>query len=173
MILHKGEILFRQGDTGPLYHLHKGLLKIVRIQEDGNAYLVNLIVPGETIPHHSLISPGPCFGTAIALTTCEIEVIPSAAWYHALSEQPAKYRDIALLLQNKVRMMQERMDQMTETNPAERLRRLQGWMEGYLAPEKMTDVLTQSEIGQLIGLRRETVNRFLRAGTSEEQEPDL
>lgn len=29
MILHKGEILFRQGDTGPLYHLHKGLLKIV------------------------------------------------------------------------------------------------------------------------------------------------
>lgn len=100
-------------------------------------------------------------------------MIPSTAWYHALSEQPAKYRDIALLLQNKVRMMQERMDQMTETSPAERLRRLQGWLEGYLAPEKMTDVLTQSEIGQLIGLRRETVNRLLRAGTSEVQEPDL
>ncbi|MCM3785242.1 Crp/Fnr family transcriptional regulator [Neobacillus mesonae] len=164
MILHKGEVLFRQGDAGPLYILKKGMLKIVRIQEDGNAYLVNIIVPGEMIPHHSLISPGPCFGTAIALSTCEVEVIPSSSWYRTLSEQPEKYRDVALLLQDKLRMMQQRMDQMTETDPAQRLHKLQTWMEGYLAPEKMTDVLTQSEIGQLIGLRRETVNRLLRAG---------
>lgn len=55
MILHKGETLFRQGVSGPLYRLRKGMLKIVRLHEDGTPTLVNLIVPGETIPHHSLI----------------------------------------------------------------------------------------------------------------------
>ncbi|WP_211747026.1 Crp/Fnr family transcriptional regulator [Paenibacillus sp. Marseille-Q4541] len=163
MILHKGEILFRQGDTGPLYHLKSGMLKIMRIQEDGGAFLVNIIVPGEMIPHHSLISPGPCFGTAIALSTCDIEVIPAADWYYSLSVEPERYKDVALKLQDKLRMMQQRMDQVTETEPAERLRKLQSWMEAYISPEKMTDLLTQAEIGQLIGLRRETVNRLLRS----------
>lgn len=164
MILHKGEVLFRQGDMTPLYHLKSGMLKIIRIQEDGGAFLVNIIVPGELFPHHSLISPGPCFGSALALSTCEIEVIPAAEWYHSLANHPEKYREVALKLQEKLRMMQQRIDQVTETEPAERLRKLRSWMETYIAPEKMTDLLTQAEIGQLIGLRRETVNRLLRSG---------
>ncbi|MBJ8191971.1 cyclic nucleotide-binding domain-containing protein, partial [Bacillus cereus] len=64
MILNKGETLFRQGESGPLYHLKSGLLKIVRVHEDGSQILVNVIVPDEIIPHHSLISPNPYYGTA-------------------------------------------------------------------------------------------------------------
>ena len=57
MHLHKGEILFRQGDSGQLYHLKSGLLKIIRVHEDGVPFLMNIITPDEMIPHHSLISP--------------------------------------------------------------------------------------------------------------------
>lgn len=60
MLLHKGEILFRQGEPGPLYHVKSGLFKIVRIHENGSPLLINIIVPGEIIPHHSaseLIQP--------------------------------------------------------------------------------------------------------------------
>jgi len=59
MKLHKGETLFRQGESGPLYHLKSGLLKILRVHEVGSTILVNIIVPDEIIPHHSLISPNP------------------------------------------------------------------------------------------------------------------
>jgi CRP-like cAMP-binding protein len=69
MLLHRNEILFRQGEYGPLYRLHSGLLKIVRVQEDGRQLVLNFIVPGEVIPHHSLISPKAYHGTAIALMT--------------------------------------------------------------------------------------------------------
>ncbi|WP_248930527.1 Crp/Fnr family transcriptional regulator [Paenibacillus hamazuiensis] len=163
MILHKGETLFRQGDTGPLYRVESGLLKIVRLHEDGTTVLINIIVPGEVIPHHSLITPMPYHGTAIALITSEIDVLPSHEWYSSLANDPEKNREIALLLQTKLRMMQQRIDQLTQVTPAEKLRKLQSWFETYISPAALTDVLTQDEIGQLIGLRRETVNRLLRA----------
>lgn len=162
MKLHKGETLFRQGESGGLYRLKSGLLKIVRVHEDGHATLVNIIVPEETIPHHSLISPKPYYGTAVALVASEIETIPSEEWYRELDDNPVRFRIIAQQLQEKLRMMQQRIDQLTEVTPTVKLQKLEQWMHSYLGTTVLTDVLTQEEIGQLIGLRRETVNRLLR-----------
>ncbi|MDF2960152.1 MAG: Crp/Fnr family transcriptional regulator [Paenibacillus sp.] len=162
MLLHKGEILFRQGEQGPLFHIRSGLFKIMRVHEDGSPILVNIVVPGETIPHHSLISAKEYHGTAIALITSEVEMIPSKEWYQDLESHPAKYLEIAMLLQSKLRMMQQRIDHLSLIAPAEKLQKLEEWFAAYISPVSLKDVLTQEEIGQLIGLRRETVNRLLR-----------
>ncbi|MVP02059.1 Crp/Fnr family transcriptional regulator [Paenibacillus lutrae] len=166
MLLHKGETLFRQGESGPLYQVRKGLLKIVRVHEDGSPFLMNIIVADEIIPHHSLVSPNAYHGTAIALVTCEIDVISPNEWYQAVAQDPAKSREIALLLQDKLRMMQQRIDQLTQITPLDKIMKLQQWLEKLIFPAVLTDVLTQDEIGQLIGLRRETVNRILRSQSS-------
>src|SRR5690625_5130557 len=100
MLLHKGEILFRQGELGPLFHVKSGLLKIVRIHEDGHTVLVNIIEPGETIPHHSLITQNPYYGTAIALITSEVQQLPSDEWYNELTRNPEKCLEIARILQS-------------------------------------------------------------------------
>ncbi|WP_240414805.1 Crp/Fnr family transcriptional regulator [Paenibacillus periandrae] len=163
MIIHKGETLFRQGESGPLYHLKSGILKIVRVHENGNSILLNIIVPNEMIPHHSLISPNPYHGTAVALSSCEVDVLPAADWYRELDRNPEQFRHIAIQLQNKLRMMQQRIDQLTEAAPAEKLSKLQRWFQLYIGSDPITDVLTQDEIGQFLGIRRETVNRLLRA----------
>ncbi|MGG0238952.1 Crp/Fnr family transcriptional regulator [Bacillus rhizoplanae] len=168
MILHKGEILFRQGEEGPLYFVKSGLLKVVRLQEDGTPFLFNIIVPGETIPHHSLISPKEYHGTAIALIKTEVEPILRSAWYEQLHANPESYADLALQLQTKLRMMQERIDQLTTVSPKERLLRLQKWFTTYLGDIPIYEILNQTEIGQLIGIRRETVNRLLREQTKNE-----
>jgi CRP/FNR family transcriptional regulator, cyclic AMP receptor protein len=167
MLLHKGEILFRQGEDGPLFRIKSGMLKIVRIHEDGSQLLMNIILPGEVIPHHSLVSPNIYHGTAIALITTEVEVIQAKEWYAKLQENPENYRDIALLLQDKLKMLQQRIDQLSQVTPMRKLEMLQNWAHIYIAPNNLVDVLTQDEIGQLIGLRRETVNRLLRAQTSQ------
>ena len=168
LILHKGEILFRQGEEGPLYFIKSGLLKVVRFQEDGTSFLFNIIVPGETIPHHSLISPKEYHGTGIALIKTEVEPILCNAWYEQLHANPESYADIALQLQTKLRMMQERIDQLTTVSPKERLLRLQKWFTTYLGDIPIYEILNQTEIGQLIGIRRETVNRLLREQTKNE-----
>jgi CRP-like cAMP-binding protein len=163
MFLHKGETLFRQGESGQLYRLRSGLLKIIRVHQDGSQILVNVITPEEIIPHHSLISPNPYYGTAVAIVTSEVEILSGTEWYEELSRNPEQCRAIALLLQDKLRMMQQRIDQLTEVSPMEKLRKLQAWFETYISPAVLTDVLTQDEIGQFIGLRRETVNRLMRS----------
>lgn len=161
LILHKGEVLFHQGQEGPLYFIKSGLLKVVRLQEDGTPFLFNIIVPGETIPHHSLLSPKEYHGTAIALIKTEVEQIQSDSWYAQLRNQPERYADVALLLQDKLRMMQLRIDQLTTISPKERMIRLQDWFSSYLDEIPIYEILTQAEIAHLIGLRRETVNRLL------------
>ncbi|MFD0962125.1 Crp/Fnr family transcriptional regulator [Paenibacillus chungangensis] len=166
MRLHPKETLFRQGETGPLYRMKSGMLKIMRIHEDGTPYLVNLITPGEIIPHHSLVTQQPYHGTAIALTTTELDVIPSEDWYAELSRNNEKCLEVAELLQSRLRTMQQRIDQLTQVAPADKLSKLQSWLNNIagVGDAHITDILTQDEIAQFIGLRRETVNRLLRAG---------
>ncbi|ANY68966.1 Crp/Fnr family transcriptional regulator [Paenibacillus sp. BIHB 4019] len=170
MLLHKGETLFRQGELGPLYRINSGMLKIIRLHEDGSPIVMNIITAGETIPHHSLITQQAYHGTAVALVTCDIEVLPSQEWYQTLENHPEKCRDIALLLQNKLRMMQQRIDQLTQAAPAAKLHKLEQWFDEHISPATLSDVLTQDEIGQLIGLRRETVNRLMRAKADKRKE---
>ncbi|MEF2964520.1 Crp/Fnr family transcriptional regulator [Paenibacillus sp. M1] len=163
MILHKGEILFRQGDEGLfLYHIKSGLFKVTRLHENGNMVLFNILYPGEMVPHHSLISPKETHGTAIALMRSEVEAIPAQEWYRELQEDPKKPLEVARLLQEKVRFMQERLDHLTVGTPAERLALLTKWLGQHANGIPLTEYLTQEEIGQLIGVRRETVNRLLR-----------
>lgn len=163
MILHKGEVLFRQGDGGQnLYKVKSGLFKVTRLHENGNVVLFNLLYPGETVPHHSLISPKEAHGTAVAMMKSEVEVISAAEWYREIREKPDKMLEIALLLQEKVRFMQTRLDHLTVGTPGERLDLLTRWFNEYTHGAPLTDLLTQEEIGQLIGVRRETVNRLLR-----------
>lgn len=162
MFLHKGEVLFRQGESGSLYELKSGLLKVVRVHSDGTASLLNLIVPGEVIPHHSLISPKEYHGTAVALLPAEVKEIPAKEWYRDLSKNPENYKEVALLLQTKLRMMQQRIDQLTAVATKERVVLLQEWFQQHFPGMSVKDVLTQEEIGQFVGLRRETVNRVLR-----------
>jgi CRP/FNR family transcriptional regulator, cyclic AMP receptor protein len=162
MLMAKGEILFRQGEEGPLFRLDNGLLKIVRVHEDGSQVLLNLIVSGEVIPHHSLTSPNEYNGTAIALLPSEITRIEPQLWYRSLEEDPYKYKEVALMLETKLRMMQQRINQMSTLTPEGKIRKLQNWFANYFPDIQIEKVLTQEEIGQFVGLRRETVNRALK-----------
>jgi CRP-like cAMP-binding protein len=94
--------------------------------------------------------------------TSEVEIIPPEEWYRGLKEDPKRCLNLALQLQDKLRMMQQRIDQLTEIAPAEKLRKLEEWFRACVSNVPLTDLLTQDEIGQFLGLRRETINRLLR-----------
>ncbi|MFX4301417.1 Crp/Fnr family transcriptional regulator [Alicyclobacillus tolerans] len=162
MKLHRGECLFRQGEMGSLYRLHTGLLKVVRYQADGQALLFNILLPGELFPHHSLVSPKPYHGNAIAMMDSEVEVINSEDWYHQLEENPYLYREVSLSLQHKLRMMQERIDQLTTVTAKERFNAFIHWFKQEFPDIDPLSIFTQEEISQFMGLRRETLNRLLR-----------
>ncbi|MFD1428365.1 CRP-like cAMP-binding protein [Kroppenstedtia sanguinis] len=161
MQLHRGEILFRQGEMGPLYQLESGLLKVLRIRPDGSSLLFNLLVPGEMFPHHSLISPQPYFATCIAVTDSRVKLIPAESWYENLKRDPIQYRDVALSLQNTLRLIQQRMAFATAPTSS-RIPLFREWLSQHFQEQPVEQLLTQEEIGQLVGMSRETVNRQLR-----------
>lgn len=84
-------------------------------------FLFNILLPGELIPHHSLLSAKEYHGTAIALMNSEVEIIAPEEWYRALEQDPRLYRDIAHSLQEKLRLTQQRIDQLTASSPSEKL----------------------------------------------------
>ncbi|SFJ10676.1 Crp/Fnr family transcriptional regulator [Thermoflavimicrobium dichotomicum] len=161
MILHKGEVLFIQGETGGLYKLKSGLLKVVRLQEDGDCVLMNLLVPGEIFPHHSLFSPKPYFATVSAVITSEVEMIHTEEWYKEVKENPAKQYELARLLEHYLVRMQERVS-LTTVPASKRIPLFRKWLQKYCPNQPIEELLTQEEIGQFLGMSRETVNRYLR-----------
>jgi CRP/FNR family cyclic AMP-dependent transcriptional regulator len=164
MRLNRGEILFRQGESGNLFRLEKGLIKVVRVQSDGSPLLFNLLVPGELFPHHSLLSPHPYFATAIAVIPSEVTPVPAEDWYRKLEQEPHQYRQVALYLQQTLRLIQERMEWTTAPSH-QRLTLLRRWFQRRFSDQTLEELLTQEEIGQLLGLTRETVNRLMRKRT--------
>lgn len=161
MRLHRGEVLFIQGEKGDLYRLRKGLLKVTRLQEDGSCILLNLLVPGEIFPHHSLFSQKPYFATVSSVTFSDVEVIPSETWYRELRENPEKQMELARLLEWNLVKMHERVT-LTTMPASKRIPLFREWLQKYCPDHPIESILTQEEIGQFLGLTRETVNRYLR-----------
>lgn len=148
---------------GSLFRLHHGLIKIVRFYDDGSQLLLNLLLPGELFPHHSLVQNNPYHGTAIAVIDSEVERMDAESWYASLASDPIRYREVAISLQERLRTMQSRIDQLTPTAAKERLRLFQTWFSTQFPHVELRNTLTQDEISQFIGLRRETVNRLFKA----------
>ncbi|RAL25809.1 Crp/Fnr family transcriptional regulator [Thermoflavimicrobium daqui] len=161
MNLHKGEVLFIQGEQGDIFRLKNGLLKVVRFQEDGTCVLLNLLTPGELFPHHSLFSPKPYYATVSAVLPSEVQVIPADSWYKELKENPAKQFELAQILERNLVRMQERVS-MTTVPTSKRIPLFRDWLYKYCPDHPIEDLLTQEEIGQFLGMSRETVNRYLK-----------
>lgn len=160
VLVNKGEILFYQGENGDLYHLKSGLLKVVHTHPNGDCSLLNLLLPGEIFPHHSLISPKEYHGSAIAVLPSKVGRIPSRKWYTSLETNPEKYKEVANILQENLRKMQKRIE-MTTLPIKDRIPYLKEWLTMYCPGYQIEEMLTQEEIGQFLGISRETVNRHL------------
>lgn len=163
MILHRGETLFLQEEQGDLFKLKKGLLKVTRIREDGTVFLFNLLVQEDIFPHHSLLSPTRNYASVSAVITSEVERFSAKSWYEKLEKDPQKYKEVAELLQDTIRKMQERIE-MTTVVSRERIPLFRKWLATYCPDQSIEELLTQEEIGQFLGLSRETVNRYLKRG---------
>lgn len=159
--LKKGEILFLQGESGFIYLLTSGLLKVVRTKEDGSSTLLNILVPGELFPHHSLISAKANHGTVIAMTECDVQKMKQGDWLKVIQENPYHYKGISEILQSRLRMMQERIDILTAQSD-DKIPMFRKWLRQYFPGSPIEEILTQEEIGQFVGLTRESVNRWLR-----------
>jgi len=159
-----GATIFARGDAGAsLFAVCAGTVKISNRSLEGKDAVFNLINVGEIFGEIALLDGGPRTADALAMTDCELMVIDRREFVPLVESRP----DIALklieVLCGKLRHTSEQIEDMMfldlPTRLAKTLLRLAN--NAKLSSQGRVTI-TQREIGQIIGMSRESTNKQLR-----------
>lgn len=167
--LHKGEWLFARGDapTG-LFALAEGSIRVtatVSGVDDDKAVLLAVIEPPMWFGEVSCVDGLPRTHDTIADEDCVVVHVPQDALERLLAADPARWRDLGLLVSSKLRLTFGAMEDAVHP-PAVRLaRRLvlsaERYGEWHDRSSRVVN-LKQDQLATMLGVSRQTVNQLLK-----------
>jgi CRP-like cAMP-binding protein len=156
-----------QGDPCEnLYIIAEGQVLMSRRSPEGEDYALYLLGPGDLFGEGSL-RPGRCFlGTLRAVTDVTVHALPAAQLPRFAQYYPQLMAHVGSLLAARLERAHRRRDVLCANNARDRVVGLLRAMAEYHGrPEgERTWVpleLTQAELGEMVGLARETVARVM------------
>ncbi len=158
--LAAGQVLFVKGDPGDaLYGVRRGQIRIETGTATGQRLTIAMFGPGDAFGEIALLDGRPRTADAVAAEPCELFVLPRSEFLQYLEGDSRLAVRIIELLCGRLRQSNENMEATIFLPLRARLaRRL-----GALAEDFGTDLhITQEELGSLLGVARETVNRQLQ-----------
>jgi CRP/FNR family transcriptional regulator, cyclic AMP receptor protein len=156
--------IFAKGDPGSsLFAICQGTVKISVPSVDGHDAVFNLFGKGDIFGEIALLDGRPRTADAVAITDCELFVIERRDFLPLVREEP----DIALKL---IEILCARLRQTTEQAENLMFLHLPGRLAKALLRLSESDgrgcerkvVVTQKDLGNIIGMSRESTNRQLR-----------
>ena len=155
----RGTMIFAKGDacTG-LMAVLSGWVKIKVVSATGREALLNIVAPGEVMGEIALLDGRARSSDAVAISHCELMVMTRQRFIPLLLSHPEVGLKMIELLCRRLRHVSERLeDALFLKSPCRLAKTLL-----RLADQNVLRVLTQSEIGQIIGMSRESTNKQLR-----------
>lgn len=160
--LDKGQILFTEGEhSDSVLVLLSGRLKVLRYSQEGDPFIVDTVLPGNSIGEVGVFSKGPRSATVQASETSVVLELPESVIMDLISKRPAAC--IALL--ERVSTMVRRLTGVAADLVFLDLRqRVAKYLLGRSLGDarSVNDRLTQSEVAASIGASRQRVNACLR-----------
>jgi CRP/FNR family transcriptional regulator, cyclic AMP receptor protein len=165
--IKRGTTLFSKGDTGAsVYAVCRGTVKISVPSESGKDAVFNLIGPGQIFGEIALLDGGQRTADAIAASDCELLVIERRDFIPLIRQQPELALKLIELLCSRLRNTSEQVEDVIfldlPARLAKALLRLHQSGTSSAAGAPYMVVITQKEIGQIIGMSRESTNKQLR-----------
>ena len=158
--LSAGEVLFVKGDEGDaLYGIRRGQIRIATGTEAGKRLTLNVLGPGDLLGEIALLDGRSRTADAIAAEPSELFMVRRQDFLRLLEREPRIAVHLIELLCERVRWISERMEETAllplEVRLARRIR--------TLADDFGTDLhISQEELGILLGVTRESINRQLQ-----------
>jgi CRP-like cAMP-binding protein len=159
-----GTTIFAKGDVGAsLFAVCAGTVKITNRSLDGKDAVFNLINAGEIFGEIALLDGRPRTADALAMTDCELMVIDRREFIPLVESRP----DVALRLIEvfcaRLRHTSEQIEDALFLDFPARLAKTLLWLakNAKVSPQGRVTI-TQREIGQIIGMSRESTNKQLR-----------
>jgi CRP-like cAMP-binding protein len=161
----RGTTLFRKGDPGnSLIVVVSGRVKISVPSPDGREVVLNVIHPGEVLGEIALLDGRPRTADAVALTDCELMVVDRREFTPFVRDNPDVALRLIEVLCERLRHTSEQVEDVIFLDLPGRLAKTLLHLvqrSGMRPPCALT--ITQREIGQMIGMSRESTNKQLGA----------
>ncbi len=164
----KERVIFNEGDPGAaLYVVVRGRIKISQSSPDGKARTLGLLGPGAVFGELAVLDGGARSADAVVLEDAELLTIPRDAFLAFLEVHPQVAMNLLLVLSQRLRRTDQLVSDAAFFDVRGRLARVllelaqaQGQRESegaFVCPQ-----LTQTELASLVGVTRESVNKWLR-----------
>lgn len=164
--LGAGEVLFARGDAPDgLYGLVDGRMEIGAVDAEGRAAVLAVVEPGTWFGEIAVFDGRPRTHDATALERSQLLHLPQAALLEFLRDTPACWRELALLLTEKLRLtFMVAEDWALLPAPRRLAARLLMIAEGYGgAGRRQTEIrLSQEQLAAMLALSRQTANQLLK-----------
>jgi CRP/FNR family transcriptional regulator, cyclic AMP receptor protein len=159
-----------KGDLGTsLFVICHGTVKISAPSVDGHDALFRLLSKGDIFGEIALLDGGPRTADAVAVTDCELFVIERRDFLPIMREEPEVAIRMIEILCSRVRRTTEQAENLMFMPLRGRLAKaLLQLSEGDGRTGERKAVVTQKDLGNLIGMSRESTNRQLRVWEDQE-----
>jgi CRP/FNR family transcriptional regulator, cyclic AMP receptor protein len=163
----RGATIFGKGDPGTsLFAVCTGTVRIGVSSRDGREAVFNLVKQGEVFGEIALLDGRPRTATATAMTDCELMVIDRDNFVSLVENQPEIALKLIGVLCTRLRHTSEQVEDILFGDLAERLAkvllRLTRHAEFEVSGSNGRILMTQREIGQMIGSSRESINKQMQ-----------
>jgi CRP-like cAMP-binding protein len=164
----RGEVVFREGDPGNwLFVVASGRMKVVVSSAEGDEMVLAALVPPDTFGELALVDGGVRSATVEAVEASTLLVLTRTAFLDVLHEHPALVEGLLESLGGLIRRLTDQTSDLVFLDLPGRVAKLllglAGESEAQPATEHVIDVsFTQTEIANMVGGSRQSVNQILR-----------
>ena len=164
--LTAGQYLFKRGDPPcGLYAVLDGSLRVSAVNEQGKEAILRLVESPFWFGEICLFDGLPRTHDACAVGPCTLLQVPQQALLNILDDSPRYWRDLALLMSQKLRLSFINIEHLSLMPASVRLaHRLLMIVEGYGDTEQSKRVLQlpQEDLAAMLSLSRQTTNALLK-----------
>ena len=158
-----GARIFEKGDPGTsLFAVCSGTVKISNQSTGGKDAVFNLIPAGGIFGEIALLDGQARTADAFALTNCELMVIDRRDFVPLVSQHPEIALKLIEILCQRIRRTSEQVEDITFLDLPGRLAKTLLRLSADSGTQTRKVSITQREIGQIIGMSRESTNKQLR-----------
>jgi len=163
----KNANVFMEGDPKQaVFFIHKGIIKIYKIDSDGNEQIVSFLKEGDMFPHTGFFDNSPYPATSTIVEAAELFVIPIQAFEQLMLDVPTIAVKVMRVMGEKLREFQSKLQAFVTQDVNRRIISFLVRMadnHGQLSGNQLKiDIpMTHQEFANMVGTTRETVNRVM------------
>ena len=163
-VAEKGRLLYLPGDrSDAVYFLASGRIKISRLSDNGKEFILEIVEPGSFFGETGVLDEEPRETMAEALEPSTFYVVPKVQFRSMLKRCPELLMKLAQLMGRRQKKLEKRLMDVVYKNAPQRLADLLLELsQNYGVPDSrgilLRIKLSQSALGNLLGVSREIVN---------------